>query len=188
MTLDEKTLDPVLWTRTRWESAPLRMTFRASSRREAEAWQKKLRPKITELLGGFPSARGPLNAGTVEVKEFPGYKRERFVFTSRPGVEVAGYLLTPSEAKRPYRDHGLRPGTRPRRRRHRRHRRKGPRPHRQGGLSARFRHSSGGARHGCRRHRADCVRMPARSLTRRRVRARPRASPPPAPRSCSARR
>jgi dienelactone hydrolase len=102
VTLDEKALDPVLWTRTRWESAPLRMTFSASSRKEAEVWQKRLRAKVIELLGGFPTSRGPLNAGTVDVKEFPDYKRERFVFTSRPGMEVAGYLLTPTQAKQPF--------------------------------------------------------------------------------------
>jgi dienelactone hydrolase len=88
--------DPVLWTRKRWESAPLKLTFKATTRKQAEAWQKQLRPKIAELLGGFPDRGGPLKPQTLEVRDFPGYKREKFVFESRPGVAVLGYLLTPA--------------------------------------------------------------------------------------------
>src|SRR5436305_14885406 len=82
----------------RHEKAPLQMTFRAENRKQAEAWQKRLRPKLTELLGGFPESKTPLNARVVATKEFPKYRRERFVFTSRPGVMVAGYVLTPKTA------------------------------------------------------------------------------------------
>jgi hypothetical protein len=94
--LDDAALDPVQWTRMRHDSAPLRMAFRAENRKQAEAWQKKLRVKLTELLGGFPESKTPLNARVIDVKEFPKYRRERFVFTSRPGVMVAGYVLTPN--------------------------------------------------------------------------------------------
>src|SRR3954467_508339 len=83
-------LDPVYWTQMRHDSAPMRMTFRAENRKQAEAWQKKLRVKLTELLGGFPESKTPLNVRIVATKEFPTYKRERFLFTSRPGVTVAG--------------------------------------------------------------------------------------------------
>ncbi len=100
--LDDKALDPVLWTRMRYESAPLRLAFRAENRKQAEAWQKRLRPKMTELLGGFPSTRVPLNAQIIDVKEFPGYRRERFIFTSRPGMNVAGYVLTPTKKSGPH--------------------------------------------------------------------------------------
>jgi dienelactone hydrolase len=100
--LDDKALDPVLWTRMRYESAPLRLAFRAENRKQAEAWQKRLRAKVTELLGGFPSTRVPLNARIIDVKELPSYRRERFVFTSRPGVNVAGYVLTPTKKSGPH--------------------------------------------------------------------------------------
>jgi dienelactone hydrolase len=93
--------DPVLWTRERYKSAPLRLSFRAQNRRQAEAWQKRLRAKLTELLGGFPTQRAPLNPQTLEVREFPKYRREKFVFTSRPGLSVLGYLLTPAGAAAP---------------------------------------------------------------------------------------
>src|SRR4051794_20026504 len=90
--LEEPGLDPVLWTRMRHESAPLKMTFRAENRKQAELWQKRLRAKVTELLGGFPATKTPLDARVIETRDFPTYKRERFVFTSRPGVLIAGYL------------------------------------------------------------------------------------------------
>ena len=53
------------------------------------------------MLGGFPE-KCPLQPQTLEVREFPGYRREKFVFQSRPGVSVLGYLLTPASAKPPY--------------------------------------------------------------------------------------
>jgi dienelactone hydrolase len=100
--LEDQTLDPVLWTRMRYESAPLKLGFRAGNRKQAEAWQKQLREKVTDLLGGFPAAKVPLNAQILEVKDFPVYRRERFMFTSRPGVSVAGYLLTPKKGNGPH--------------------------------------------------------------------------------------
>lgn len=100
--VDVADFDPVLYTRKLYESAPLRMTFRAQNRRQAESWQKRLRAKITELLGGFPQKRSPLEPQTLEVRDYPAYRREKFVFQSRPGVWVLGYLLTPKAAKAPH--------------------------------------------------------------------------------------
>lgn len=94
-------LDPVKWTRDRYAAAPLRMTFRASNRAEAEIWQRDLRIKLTELLGSFPN-RTPLKARILATRQFPGYRREKFVFYSRPGVAVIGYLLVPSKGKGPH--------------------------------------------------------------------------------------
>ena len=93
--VDAGGFDPVLYTKKLHDEAPLRLTFRASTRDEAEAWQVALRAKLTELVGGFPQERAPLRPETLEVRDFPAYRRERFVFESRPGVWVLGYLLTP---------------------------------------------------------------------------------------------
>jgi dienelactone hydrolase len=93
--VDAAGFDPVLYTKRRHDAAPLRMTFRASTRAEAEAWQGGLRAKIAELLAGFPGERTPLHAQTLEVRDYPAFRREKFVFESRPGVWVLGYLLTP---------------------------------------------------------------------------------------------
>jgi len=94
--------DPVLYTRTLYESAPLRLTFRAPNRKQAEAWQKRLRAKIAGLLGGFPLQRNALRSQTFEIRDSPAYRREKFVFESRPGLFVFGYLLTPRNAAPPY--------------------------------------------------------------------------------------
>lgn len=96
------TFDPVLWTRKRHESAPLKMTFSATNRRQAEAWQKRLRAKVTELVGGFPTTREPLRPVTLEVRDFPTYRREKVVYYTRPGMAMLAYLLTPKEGKAPH--------------------------------------------------------------------------------------
>jgi dienelactone hydrolase len=101
--IDPASFDPVAFARKLYESAPLKMTFRAQNRKQAEAWQKQLRAKVTELVGGFPPTHGALNAQTLEVRDFSAYRREKFIFESRPGLAVLGYLLTPADAKPPYR-------------------------------------------------------------------------------------
>ena len=68
--------DPVLYTLKAHDAAPLRLTFRATDRPRAEAWQKQLRPKIAELVGGFPARRTALQPQTLEVGDYPGYRRE----------------------------------------------------------------------------------------------------------------
>ena len=101
--IDPSAFDPILFSRQIYRSAPLTMTFRAQNRKQAEAWQRQFRAKLTELVGGFPPRPHALNTLTLEVREFPGYRREKFVFESRPGLTVLAYLLTPANAKPPYR-------------------------------------------------------------------------------------
>ncbi len=99
--VDLKGFDPVAWTLERYRSAPLKLTFEAQTRKQAENWQKKLRPKIAELVGRMP-ARGPISATMLETRDFGSYKREKFVFESRPGLWVLAYLLIPAKGKAPY--------------------------------------------------------------------------------------
>ena len=101
--IEPAAFDPVVFSRQLYESAPLKLTYRAQNRKQAEAWQKQLRAKITELVGGFPPAHGALQTQTLEVREFPAYRREKFIFESRPGLAVLAYLLTPANTKPPYR-------------------------------------------------------------------------------------
>src|SRR5436309_1058451 len=56
--VDLTEFDPVLWSRQRWNSAPLRMAFAAENRKQAEIWQKNLRTKVAELLGPLPDRSG----------------------------------------------------------------------------------------------------------------------------------
>jgi dienelactone hydrolase len=99
--VDLKEFDPVRWTLERHGAAPLRLAFRATTRKQAEAWQQKLRAKLAELLGGFPEPRAPLHPQTLEVREYPAYRREKFIYRSRPGNAVLAYLITPAAAKSP---------------------------------------------------------------------------------------
>lgn len=87
--------DPVRWTLTRYPEMPLKLTFRARTRAEALAWQRKLRAKVRELLGGLDYPRSPLAPQTLEVREFPTYRREKFILTVQPQLALLGYLLTP---------------------------------------------------------------------------------------------
>jgi dienelactone hydrolase len=98
---DPATMDSLAWTRKLWEQAPRKLRFAASSRRDALRWQKRLRAKVTELLGGFPARRVPLNARTLEVRDFPKYRREAILFETRPGLSAFGYILTPAGASAP---------------------------------------------------------------------------------------
>lgn len=96
--VDARTFDPVAWTRERWQAAPLRLTYSDRSPKETLAWQKRLRAKLIELLGGFPQERAPLNPLLLETREFPGYRREKFALTTRTGVSILAYQLTPASA------------------------------------------------------------------------------------------
>lgn len=94
-------LDPVEWTRRRYEVMPRRLRFRAAGKREAQAWQKELRGKITELLGGFPR-RTPLKPQVLETRDFAGYRRESVLMETRPGLQSFGYLLLPKHGQAPH--------------------------------------------------------------------------------------
>jgi dienelactone hydrolase len=99
--LDGRRFDPVASTLDLIDAAPRRLRFQARTRSEAEQWQKALQSKLTELIGGFPAARQPLRPLVLETRTFPGYRREKIVFDSRPGVSVLAYLLLPEKAPRP---------------------------------------------------------------------------------------
>jgi dienelactone hydrolase len=99
--VDDRRFDPVAYTHERYSAAPRQLRFQARTRRDAEQWQKTLRSKVTELIGGFPAQRQPLRPTTLETRKFPGYTREKIVFDSRPGVSVLAYVLIPASASRP---------------------------------------------------------------------------------------
>jgi dienelactone hydrolase len=99
--LENRRFDPVAHTLDLYAAAPRRLRFEARTRSQAEEWQKTLRSKLTELVGGFPNQRPSLRPLTLETRTFPGYTREKIVFDSRPGVSVLAYLLLPEKVRRP---------------------------------------------------------------------------------------
>ena len=93
--------DPVAWTRDRWNSAPLQLSFKAKNRADAEAWQRELRAKLVELVGGFPERGSAPHAELLESREFPSYRRDKMIMQTRPGVSQLMYVLTPKNATKP---------------------------------------------------------------------------------------
>lgn len=75
------------------------LAFRATSADEWRTWRKELTRQLTDLLGGFPAHRHPLNATVTERVEEEAFVRERVVFESEPGVAVPAYLLLPRGAR-----------------------------------------------------------------------------------------
>lgn len=93
--------DSLAYSRERWQSTPRALRFDARSKPAARAWQRKLRARVTECLGGFPQTRSPLQARTLEVRDLAVHRREALLFESRPGLSVFAYLLTPRQAREP---------------------------------------------------------------------------------------
>jgi len=77
------------------------MSFSATNEATARLWQKRVRRKLTELLGGFPSTRVALRPRILEKKKFNGYTREKIIFQSRDNLSVFGYLLLPEKVSSP---------------------------------------------------------------------------------------
>jgi dienelactone hydrolase len=99
--VEDRAFDPVVYGRERYAAAARQLRFVATTRADAERWQKALRSKVTELIGGFPSERQALRPVTLETRTFAGYTREKIVFDTRAGVSMLVYLLVPAQAKRP---------------------------------------------------------------------------------------
>jgi dienelactone hydrolase len=99
--LHGRQLDPIAYSRERYAAAPRQLKFDATTRDDAAAWQAKLRAKLTDLLGGFPAEREPLRPAVVDVREFPGYRREKVLFDTRAGLSAVAYVLVPRDAAAP---------------------------------------------------------------------------------------
>ena len=71
--------------------------FHATDETGWKEWHKGLRTKLSELLGGFPEEKCPLDAEILGRTEEEDYVREKLVFESEPGVSVPAYLLLPKD-------------------------------------------------------------------------------------------
>ena len=68
------------------------------TRAEYDAYRAKMCAKMVEAVGGFP-ARTPLNAKVVATVPRDGYRIEKILFESLPGVYVTGLLYVPDSPK-----------------------------------------------------------------------------------------
>jgi hypothetical protein len=68
---------------------------------DVNAWQKKLRRKMAELLA-MPDYRGPLRPITLWTKEHELGTIEKVAFTCEPGSDAIAYVCLPKGVKPPY--------------------------------------------------------------------------------------
>jgi dienelactone hydrolase len=60
----------------------------------------ELRRRLLAVIGNLQTwERPPLEPRVVETTQLDGYRREKMYFTSRPGLTVLGYFLTPDDIK-----------------------------------------------------------------------------------------
>jgi cephalosporin-C deacetylase-like acetyl esterase len=80
-----------------WEQDETRRARFASVRTEEDlaSLQREIRSKLLALLGGLPSERTPLNARVVGTIPMDGYRIEKVIFESLPGVHVTALLYLP---------------------------------------------------------------------------------------------
>ena len=70
--------------------------FSATNKEDAGLWQRRLRRKLVQLLGGFPQQKCALRPCVLKSKTFPGYRREEVIFESRDNLSVFAYFLVPA--------------------------------------------------------------------------------------------
>jgi len=101
LAVDDEHLDSLQFCVSSNEVIRPSMSFSATNERAARLWQKRVRQKLNELLGGFPTTRVPLKPRVLEKKRLNGYSREKIVFQSRENLSVFGYLLLPEKISSP---------------------------------------------------------------------------------------
>lgn len=71
-----------------------------------EDWQRRFRSRLWDVSGlrdiDRANAELPLHPETVEVRQFPGYVREKGYVQSEPGIRIPFYLLLPKDRNGPY--------------------------------------------------------------------------------------
>src|SRR5262249_11945875 len=92
-----KQLDSLVYSLSRYGEIHPSLAFRATARGEAGQWQRKLRERLIESLGGFPTQRARLEPSVLRKEQLDGYVREQILFWSRPQLQVFGYLLLPND-------------------------------------------------------------------------------------------
>jgi dienelactone hydrolase len=98
--LNDREFDSLQFCLSSYEQVKPSMSFSANNEASARAWQKQVRSKLVELLGGFPSHRVALHARVLEKKDMGGYTREKIIFQTRDNLSVFGYLLLPKNRSR----------------------------------------------------------------------------------------
>ena len=69
---------------------------------DVAAWQRKLKRKLVDLLGGMPRERVPLNVRTLWTREVPQGVVTKIAYCAEPFADVLAYVCIPRNATPPY--------------------------------------------------------------------------------------
>ena len=83
------------YTNNKYENLKPQMSFSAKNIQQAQSWQKLLRSKLIDLIGGLPEKRKKLNSKVIKIEDFGTYSRETILFYSGEKMKVFGFLLFP---------------------------------------------------------------------------------------------
>lgn len=81
-----------------FDAARLERFARVRSEADVRALQDELRRKALGLIGGLPETKTPLNARVTGTIAMDGYRIEKLVFESLPGVHVTALVYVPEGA------------------------------------------------------------------------------------------
>jgi dienelactone hydrolase len=86
-----------------WGQDEQRRARFAAVRTEAEllALRKEMRARVLEIIGGLPETRTPLNARVTGTVRMDGYRIEKVLFESLPGVHVTALVYVPDQPSGP---------------------------------------------------------------------------------------
>jgi dienelactone hydrolase len=99
--LAERQLDSQVFSLSEYDAITPALHFAATGADSARAWQKTVRARLIERLGGFPETRAALRPEVLESRDFDAYTRDRVVFQTRENLSAIGYLLLPKDRPRP---------------------------------------------------------------------------------------
>ena len=79
-----------------------RFTFRASDRREAEAWQREFRDELGRTLGFLDTPKVDPAAVTIEEIDRGDFIRRKVLISTAPGAKMPVYILIPKGGEGPF--------------------------------------------------------------------------------------
>jgi dienelactone hydrolase len=74
---------------------------RVRTEADLQALRKEMRARVLDIIGGLPETRTPLNARVTGTVRMDGYRIEKVVFESLPGVHVTALVYVPDEPSGP---------------------------------------------------------------------------------------
>ena len=83
------------FTNNKYENLKPELNFSAKNIEEAKSWQKLLKSKLIDLIGGLPKNREKLNSEVLKIEDFGTYTRETILFDSAEKMKVFAFLLSP---------------------------------------------------------------------------------------------